>query len=207
MKRRINTIKGKRLVTGGDTNTLTKDEILVTEAPNGVILKERTSNGNITQLSGSCEGQVNSPRELYYKIIGPVEPETFGRVLKVNSVIYEGRLIQYAVQAYSSNVFIIDVANIIGVSQAIAIRYDSFNTISGGREETDISFYTVPEGNLIEKVIGLVTKDFENDFGRELTKEEKEALYNEYFPLLKESLDKCLVEITKEEYESMITVK
>lgn len=39
MKRKINTIKGKRLVMGG-TNNLTKDEILVTETLNGIGLKE-----------------------------------------------------------------------------------------------------------------------------------------------------------------------
>lgn len=45
MKKRINQIKGKRLVRGGDTNTLTHNEILVTETSNGVSLKERTRDG------------------------------------------------------------------------------------------------------------------------------------------------------------------
>lgn len=40
MKRKINTIKGKRLVMGRGTNNLTKDEILVTETLNGIGLKE-----------------------------------------------------------------------------------------------------------------------------------------------------------------------
>lgn len=52
MKRKINTIKGKRLVMGGGTNTLTKDEILVTETPNGIGLKERSSDGSIKELAG-----------------------------------------------------------------------------------------------------------------------------------------------------------
>lgn len=57
MKRKINTIKGKRLVMGGGTNSLTKDEILVTETSNGIELKERSSDGSIKELAGgSSEG-------------------------------------------------------------------------------------------------------------------------------------------------------
>lgn len=52
MKRKINTIKGKRLVMGGGTNNLTKDEILVTETSNGIELKERSSDGSIKELAG-----------------------------------------------------------------------------------------------------------------------------------------------------------
>lgn len=57
MKRKINTIKGKRLVMGGGTNNLTKDEILVTETSKGIELKERSSDGSIKELAGgSSEG-------------------------------------------------------------------------------------------------------------------------------------------------------
>lgn len=52
MKRKIDTIKGKRLVMGGGTNILTKNEILVTETSNGIELKERSSDGSIKELAG-----------------------------------------------------------------------------------------------------------------------------------------------------------
>lgn len=67
MKRKIDTIKGKRLVMGGGTNTLTKNEILVTETPDGIELKERDSDGKVKQLSGSS-GSSSSDAE-YYKFI------------------------------------------------------------------------------------------------------------------------------------------
>lgn len=67
MKRKIDTIKGKRLVMGGSTNTLTKNEILVTETPDGIELKERDSDGKVKQLSGSS-GNSSSDGE-YYKFI------------------------------------------------------------------------------------------------------------------------------------------
>lgn len=70
MKRKINTIKGKRLVMGGGTNNLTKDEILVTETPNGIGLKERSSDGSIKELSGSSGSSSSNSNGLYcYKRI------------------------------------------------------------------------------------------------------------------------------------------
>lgn len=69
MKRKINTIKGKRLVMGGGTNNLTKDEILVTETSNGIELKERSSDGSIKELAGgSSEGGDNiwKPKDPIY---------------------------------------------------------------------------------------------------------------------------------------------
>lgn len=69
MKRKIDTIKGKRLVMGG-TNTLTKNEILVIETPDGIELKERDSDGKVKQLSGSSGSYSSNSNGLYcYKRI------------------------------------------------------------------------------------------------------------------------------------------
>ncbi len=66
MKRKIDTIKGKRLVTGGGINTLNKNEILVETKGDTITLKERDGSGNIKQLSGSNE---NSSSDMeYYSI-------------------------------------------------------------------------------------------------------------------------------------------
>ena len=52
MKRRLNTLKGKRLVTG-DSNLMTKDEICINTTPNGVEVKEIGTDGKIKDLAGS----------------------------------------------------------------------------------------------------------------------------------------------------------
>lgn len=67
MKRKIDTIKGKRLVVGGGTNNLTKDEILVETKGDTITLRERDDSGKIKQLSGSS-GSSSSDGE-YYKFI------------------------------------------------------------------------------------------------------------------------------------------
>lgn len=58
-KQRINTIKNKILVQG-DENLLTNNEILVTETPEGVSLKERTSEGIKTISGGGGGGEGNT---------------------------------------------------------------------------------------------------------------------------------------------------
>lgn len=63
-KQRIHTIKNKILVQG-DENLLTNNEILVTETPEGVSLKERTSEGIKTISGGGGGGEVNT---IYAKI-------------------------------------------------------------------------------------------------------------------------------------------
>lgn len=66
MKRKIDTIKGKRLVMGGSTNTLSKDEILVTETSSGIELKERSADGKIKDLAGGGNSGGNTPLNLIY---------------------------------------------------------------------------------------------------------------------------------------------
>ena len=65
MKRRLNTLKGKKLVTG-DPNLMTKDEICINATPNGVEVKEIGTDGKIKDLAGSSEG--SSEDRKYYKI-------------------------------------------------------------------------------------------------------------------------------------------
>jgi hypothetical protein len=55
MKRRLNTLKGKKLVTG-DPNLMTKDEICINETPNGVEVKEIGTDGKIKDLANSGGG-------------------------------------------------------------------------------------------------------------------------------------------------------
>ena len=52
MKRQLDRLKGKRLVTG-DPNLMTKDEICINATPNGVEVKEIGTDGKIKDLAGS----------------------------------------------------------------------------------------------------------------------------------------------------------
>lgn len=77
MKRRVNTIKGKRLVLGKDTNIITKDEILVTESPNGIELKERDYQGKIQQISGSAGISPFVREPICYKVNNEIPNSNF----------------------------------------------------------------------------------------------------------------------------------
>lgn len=67
MKKRLNTLKGKRLVTG-DANLMTKDEICINATPNGVSVKEIGTDGKIKDLTGSGDNGGSNKNVKYYGI-------------------------------------------------------------------------------------------------------------------------------------------
>ena len=67
MKRRLNTLKGKKLVTG-DPNLMTKDEICINATPNGVEVKEIGTDGKIKDLAGSGDNGSSNKNVKYYGI-------------------------------------------------------------------------------------------------------------------------------------------
>lgn len=64
MKRQLERLKGKRLVTG-DPNLMTKNEICINETHNGVEVKERSSDGSIKELAGSSGSSSSNSNGLY----------------------------------------------------------------------------------------------------------------------------------------------
>lgn len=64
MKKKITTIKNKRLVEG-EENLLTKNEILVETKGDTITLKERDDSGKIKQLSGSSGSSSSNSKGLY----------------------------------------------------------------------------------------------------------------------------------------------
>lgn len=58
MKRQLDRLKGKRLVTG-DPNLMTKDEICINATPNGVEVKEIGTDGSIKDIATGGEGVEN----------------------------------------------------------------------------------------------------------------------------------------------------
>lgn len=67
MKRQLDRLKGKRLVTG-DPNLMTKDEICINATPNGVEVKEIGTDGKIKDLAGSGVGSGTSVQFEYYRV-------------------------------------------------------------------------------------------------------------------------------------------
>lgn len=65
MKRQLDRLKGKRLVTG-DPNLMTKDEICINATPNGVEVKEIGTDGKIKDLAGSGSGGSGDSVAGYY---------------------------------------------------------------------------------------------------------------------------------------------
>lgn len=75
MKRQLDRLKGKRLVTG-DPNLMTKDEICINATPNGVEVKEIGTDGKIKDLAGSGGGSSDNKDEgqwykTYFKAFNP----------------------------------------------------------------------------------------------------------------------------------------
>lgn len=66
MKRQLDRLKGKRLVTG-DPNLMTKDEICINATPNGVEVKEIGIDGSIKDIaSGGGGGNNNTSNDIKY---------------------------------------------------------------------------------------------------------------------------------------------
>lgn len=82
MKRRLNTLKGKKLVTG-DPNLMTKDEICINATPNGVEVKEIGTDGKIKDLAGSSNegGDCEEKEWIYYKLNRETNKNTFIDIL------------------------------------------------------------------------------------------------------------------------------
>lgn len=65
MKRQLDRLKGKRLVTG-DPNLMTKDEICINATPNGVEVKEIGIDGSIKDIASGGGGGDSEEKEWYY---------------------------------------------------------------------------------------------------------------------------------------------
>lgn len=108
MKRKLNTLKGKRLVTG-DSNLMTKDEICINATPNGVEVKEIGTDGKIKDLTGSGNSNGSSseePSEKWVSFYALGEPEHIAHLpTKLGAMIISevcDMAIGYALVPYSS---------------------------------------------------------------------------------------------------------
>lgn len=225
MKQRVNTIKGKRLVSGGDTNTLTKDEILVTETPEGVVLKERDYKGTIKDLSSGGSNTSNN-EVLYYKIIHSDDVVTFPPELT------GGETVQQDVKTLIMNILwtqfrFLSVISFkeIGNKQSVSNRLYISNSNDAGentlnrletiatngtlsglaiyRGETctfndkDNSSIIIKEGDITEKYWDMMYKITPSDYLEVFLTPTLISFYDEI-------MKSYIIQITKEEYEALI---
>lgn len=97
MKRQLDRLKGKRLVTG-DVNLMTKDEICINTTPNGVEVKEIGPDGEIKDLAGgsnSSSGEsVNEDIEFIYIKLNGIDflQNTTYLITGFLPVLYRGKI-------------------------------------------------------------------------------------------------------------------
>lgn len=187
MKRQLERLKGKRLVTG-DSNLMTRDEICINETPNGVEVKEIGKDGKIKNLAGSDGG--GEIKEHYYKFV--FTPDTLadeilnlfiikeivcdygdGNTFKLNKLIgaYGGFTnLEEQLDDYCKYIITLDCPVSIGINNEV------------------VNF---PRGSVAEKYESFISMMYP-----EATAEEIEFAMN--------ALNTVYVPITKEEYEAAL---
>lgn len=162
--------------------------------------------GELNSVTGSGNESSSCGKELYFKVIGYINSETWGSILFPNKVIINNRLISNAYIGYSSISEHIGLFEILNECIAFSVPAEEISILQFDRNYQNPKYTIIPSGNsLIEKVLGGFLKQLEEDFERPLTKEEVEQYTNQVVAMFSELMKDSFVEITKEEFESYIT--
>lgn len=184
--RKIGELKGKPIIEG-NPNEIKKNQIHYKESDGGITLSERKEDNtlsSVTSGSGSGEGV----KEYYYKIIGDSTKLSMLTVCTISSIIYLGCKVTNTVSAFINLGQIIttpndDVTGFSIIGQPSYCIHES---------EYDLTCNIISSLNFKDKVIEILNKEGASE-------EESQAIIN--------TIDSVVQEITKEEYESMITYK
>lgn len=177
--RKIGELKGKPIIEG-NPNEIKKNQIHYKESDGGITLSERKEDNtlsSVTSGSGSGEGV----KEYYYKIIN----EQAGEIIKTYPYILISGIIDSGKYEYV-------YAPHLGTTNFLAFRIaDIEMTYWGYIEYNKVDRGVILRGNLYERIsLGITAA------GNPMSVED---VKNQFGSMLKE--------ITKEEYESMITYK
>lgn len=189
--RKIGELKGKPIIEG-NPNEIKKNQIHYKESDGNITLSERKGDNTLSSVtSGSGSGESGGVKEYYYRVANEI-PEEY-RVIFVsllNVVLVSSVLISDSIDNFTTCYKVTNCANRDGsgaplsnLSNIIAFSYLDGNThfISYNMDRP-----TILTGNLFEKL-------------SQVAGGEAEAI--------RQMLEPYFQEITKEEYESMITYK
>lgn len=188
--RKIGTLKGIPVVEG-NVNEVTKNQIHYKEEEGGIQLSKRSNDNKLNSItSGSSEG--GGAKEYYYKWKDGADKfseslELIGQIGRVKNIINVGRLTYNLVGYYDG----IDLNNkdLMRNSDAFCIFGEETPLVAPGNK-----YLIVPKGNLIDK-INVLNVIYPSEDASQI------------IPLVIDYINNNLTEITKEEYESMITYK
>lgn len=144
----------------------------------------------VKEIRNSSEG--GGVKEYYYKWKDGADKlnelfELIGIVGRVKNIIVIGRLTYNMVGAYNGDDF--DNKELMRNSDAFCIFGEETPIVF-----LDDNYLTIPKGNIIDKLNALIDMYPQEDVSQAI-------------PLLIDYVNNNLIEITKEEYESMITYK
>lgn len=189
MKRQLERLKGKRLVTG-DANLMTKNEICINATPNGVEVKEIGADGKIKDLANSGGG--SGAKEWYYSIDMPGLTDLMGE--ETMFLFAYGFVPNYVITLANNNKY---VEYYIGNADAIVDLQNSIETMIAFRVIDNIPVNIEAEsnmyfcyGNIFDKFKSVMTI---------LDPSGSEA-YDNFVAMI----SPYIKEISKQEYESLI---
>lgn len=187
MKRQLERLKGKRLVTG-DANLMTKNEICINATPNGVEVKEIGTDGSIKDIASGGSGV----KEWYYSIDMPGLTDLMG----------EGTMFLFAYGFVPNYVITLDNNNkyveyYIGNVDVIVDLRNSIETMIAFRVIDNIPINIEAEsnmyfcyGNIFDKLKSAMTILVPSGSGE----------YDNFVAMI----SPYIKEISKQEYESLI---
>jgi hypothetical protein len=190
--RKIGELKGKPIIEG-NPNEIKKNQIHYKESDGNITLSERKEDNtlsSVTSGSGSGEGV----KEYYYKVVGDAEMLSAVTVFTgISHCILFIENVYVKIDNVAGNYYngLYDSDFLMGV-KALAVTENATTIFIGIKEpdgSSDFKLISIPKGNVNDKL----KKAAEDNF----------APYEELKPLF----DITCQEITKEEYESMITYK
>lgn len=202
--RKIGEIKGVPVVEG-NVNKITKNQIHYKEEEGGIQLSKRSNDNKLNSItSGSSEG--GGAKEYYYKVL---DLDIY-KNSSINSYLYYACSLSGVILDGSDEYPSFQITRNVDYYGNL---YDLWNTlndmfVSGFRFYDDVAIipnYSNPSspmtkierGNLEERLIDIIKKSVPQEENPD------EWLQNELIPALRQSFK----EITKEEYESMVTYK
>ena len=205
MKRQLDRLKGKRLVTG-DPNLMTKNEICINATPNGVEVKEIGVDGKIKDLAGSSGSSSNDEEEFFIFLqvlpqnvaVSPLNniDKSLAPISSVLSTAHADSTENYN-NCHLFKFHTSDILNPMTASESeiiLGFSYKKIPIISTFQAGFRGFNYLERKGNLLDRIM----IDGEINFGDEILPETEGFIQMLYSPQSKEYIKR----VSKQEYDN-----